>query len=920
MPPDDANLLQKWKSDRDAEAFQELVQRYSRMVYSTCLRLLRNSHDAEEATQDCFLSLAQSAAQNETYLGPWLHRVALNGCLDRLKSETRRQTRDVKANVIGPSADSVAWDDLQDLVDEAIALLPRDEREAVIAHFLEGRTQSDIARAMDISQQAVSLRIKRGIEVIRSTLRGKGVTIGAGALTATLSSNAVAEASHALTAALGKLSLAGAKSIGVTQGTAAKTILGVFAVKKTVVAVCSVALVVALGWYAFRPGTPESNSTPVVSSNTVGSAKAQSTEAKLAGERNPSDRSGVKTESSEPNAAESSFQASGGARQANGVKSEKAVLQRGEIADPQKYASISGTVTDTSGKPVSGAHVSVLTPGFTPSRGDKEDSHSFDRIFGDRRHVAFGVTSSGGTYSIAGIAFEGPAIVAATAPGFLPSKGRPRELQLSPGATVGGVDFVLDTGNTFDGIVLAPDNTPAGDATIFCSDTGAVILSAPDGTFTVTLPVEYSRPSFLVYHAKHGRSMFEDIPVPEDGPIELVMAGMAGLTGTITDHDGKPAVGYTVRIAGYQKDYGRFESEGAIPPYKAITNEQGEYRIDGIESMLYVARVLTADGTTASAIEEIGLLEAGKTQTWNATLLQPMRVYGTVRGQKKQLPLAKKFVVWTIDGQIMEHVLTNERGEYEIKLIGAPGQHTVAPMGTQPPADRSLNEQWAAYAKAVQVMPGSEQQIDFTLPDSFTATAMFLDQANLPITAGIRVKGYFHDEAGSPSWSENLSPDATGHYTWDGFQPGMRCFFDAQPEVEDAFCYARTAEFSAENDQQLIQVVVHMFALAKLSGRVLGLDGEPIPNNDRIWLDLTLSNGEPYGPISTRTDSGGTFLIEHDSSTRPSGVPATSFKMTLFWSSPERKTYAWESGVLSVGAGETLEIGDVQVGEYTPAS
>src|SRR5437588_6574778 len=51
----DAQLLARFAGQRDEAAFELLVWRHGKMVLSTCRRLLRNAHDAEDALQACFL-------------------------------------------------------------------------------------------------------------------------------------------------------------------------------------------------------------------------------------------------------------------------------------------------------------------------------------------------------------------------------------------------------------------------------------------------------------------------------------------------------------------------------------------------------------------------------------------------------------------------------------------------------------------------------------------------------------------------------------------------------------------------------------------------------------------------------------------------------------------------------------------------
>ena len=74
MEQTDAALLAQWSNQRDADAFMELVVRHSAMVYGTCLRVLGNTADAEDVTQECFLELASARGRiRKTHDGRVIH-------------------------------------------------------------------------------------------------------------------------------------------------------------------------------------------------------------------------------------------------------------------------------------------------------------------------------------------------------------------------------------------------------------------------------------------------------------------------------------------------------------------------------------------------------------------------------------------------------------------------------------------------------------------------------------------------------------------------------------------------------------------------------------------------------------------------------------------------------------------------------
>src|SRR5438552_1560850 len=89
--PGDAQLLERWRDQRDATAFEVLVWRHGNMVWNVCRRLLDREQDVEDAFQATFLTFLRKADTigQGRFLGSWLYKVAyrialaLRATLDR---------------------------------------------------------------------------------------------------------------------------------------------------------------------------------------------------------------------------------------------------------------------------------------------------------------------------------------------------------------------------------------------------------------------------------------------------------------------------------------------------------------------------------------------------------------------------------------------------------------------------------------------------------------------------------------------------------------------------------------------------------------------------------------------------------------------------------------------------------------------
>ena len=181
MDTDDSILLRRWLSKRDADAFVQVAMRHAKMVYSVALRILGNSHDAEEIAQECFETLASTTKPPQNNLSGWLYKVAANQAKERIRSEQRRQNREERymatMSAELPPIPDVSWKDVYCQVDEVLLELPDIYREPLIAHFFEQVTQETIAQRLGIGRRTVSHRIQQGIDAVRHGLKKRGIPV-----------------------------------------------------------------------------------------------------------------------------------------------------------------------------------------------------------------------------------------------------------------------------------------------------------------------------------------------------------------------------------------------------------------------------------------------------------------------------------------------------------------------------------------------------------------------------------------------------------------------------------------------------------------------------------------------------------------------------------------------------------------------
>jgi len=199
----DAELLARYAENARgaSECFGEMVSRHADMVYSTCLRMLGDRHLAEDATQAVFLVLARRAGSipARASLAGWLYQTARHAALDARKRVARRARHEKEAAAMRraktpESSPGPDWNEISPQLDLALAALPAGHRDALVLHYLEGKTQVEVADELGCDQSTVSKRLSRGIEKLRRSLGRRGVRVSTVALGSALTANAPAPA------------------------------------------------------------------------------------------------------------------------------------------------------------------------------------------------------------------------------------------------------------------------------------------------------------------------------------------------------------------------------------------------------------------------------------------------------------------------------------------------------------------------------------------------------------------------------------------------------------------------------------------------------------------------------------------------------------------------------------------------------
>jgi RNA polymerase sigma factor (sigma-70 family) len=160
----------------DRHASEALVTRHLARIVAFADRMLGDGAEAEDVAQEAFTRLWQQASRWDparARVATWLHRVASNLCIDRLRRRRTEPLDDATGTPdggAGPAARASATE-LGAHVRAALAALPERQRTAVTLCHYQGMRQDEAAHVLDVSIDALESLLARGRRAMRERLR-----------------------------------------------------------------------------------------------------------------------------------------------------------------------------------------------------------------------------------------------------------------------------------------------------------------------------------------------------------------------------------------------------------------------------------------------------------------------------------------------------------------------------------------------------------------------------------------------------------------------------------------------------------------------------------------------------------------------------------------------------------------------------
>ncbi len=162
----------------DAQAFEALYRLHVDKVYGLCLRMTGNVSEAEDCTQEAFIQAWNKMARfrGDSAFATWLHRIAVNAVLGRIRKSKRERDRIAAVSDVEPVR--VATGDTGELRDlaEAIDRLPERARHVFVLNAVYGYSHEEAAGMLGIAAGTSKAQLHRARRLLMQQLESEGFT------------------------------------------------------------------------------------------------------------------------------------------------------------------------------------------------------------------------------------------------------------------------------------------------------------------------------------------------------------------------------------------------------------------------------------------------------------------------------------------------------------------------------------------------------------------------------------------------------------------------------------------------------------------------------------------------------------------------------------------------------------------------
>ena len=166
--------LVKETLDGNSEAFTALVCRYQDVVYAAAYSIVRNFHDAKDIAQEAWINAYQKlfTYDPDRHFGAWIYRISKRCAVDWLRKRENSVVDDLSAamNIADPGLqpdEEQEKRELYDIVNRALLSLSEVHRETTVLYYINGYSQIDVSRILNVPLGTVKRRLHDSRELLR---------------------------------------------------------------------------------------------------------------------------------------------------------------------------------------------------------------------------------------------------------------------------------------------------------------------------------------------------------------------------------------------------------------------------------------------------------------------------------------------------------------------------------------------------------------------------------------------------------------------------------------------------------------------------------------------------------------------------------------------------------------------------------
>lgn len=169
---DELDLL-KGLRNKDETCFIELVNLYNKKVISLCYSYTDNYYDAEDLSQEVFISLYKSINnfRGDSSLSTYLYKITLSKCID---FKRKKSIKNFLSGLLSFQHSALEDIDEKNYIRQCISALPEEMKKAVILYYYVGLSQKEIAQVLRVSEKAVEGKIYRAKQKLRIEFEKEG--------------------------------------------------------------------------------------------------------------------------------------------------------------------------------------------------------------------------------------------------------------------------------------------------------------------------------------------------------------------------------------------------------------------------------------------------------------------------------------------------------------------------------------------------------------------------------------------------------------------------------------------------------------------------------------------------------------------------------------------------------------------------